>query len=178
MTTTVSVEDKKNFISWFLSNHELKSYGACQFLQLIMRNKEALEKVHFVEDAHLTPLGMVISSSNSEGIPFRFYSGNMMTATVDKALDALKKCKSDDLYIELCFPAALKKLHLSVLEENPFIKEDVSLLNESDKVFAKKFIDHTLIDMPRTILLAKIDESLDTRNKEMFLALTEQLQKR
>ena len=63
-----------------------------------------LQNVHFTDEAHYCPRAMVISTTKSESIPFRFYKGNLMTADAEKSFHDLRLHEDEKMYIQLNFP--------------------------------------------------------------------------
>ena len=79
MTSSISILEKKTFMRWFLKNHQLKRRECVWILNYLLSNDRLLKNVHFVEEAHYCPRAMVMSSVEHNGVPFRFYKGNIMT---------------------------------------------------------------------------------------------------
>ncbi|KXG43625.1 hypothetical protein U473_06050 [Tepidibacillus decaturensis] len=69
----ITVNDKKDFIKWFLSSYTLAKKEAAWLLTYIASNDKILEKVHFVEDIHDLPKSLFISSECVTLTPFKFY---------------------------------------------------------------------------------------------------------
>lgn len=51
MQTPVSVNEKKDFIRWFLNHYQLKRRECVWILNYLMSHDSLMEKVHFVEQA-------------------------------------------------------------------------------------------------------------------------------
>ena len=104
MTASVSVLDKKEFVRWFLKKYQMKRRECVWILNYLLSHDELLENIHFVEEAHYCPRAMVMSTTDSIGIPFRFYKGNIMTADAEKSFHDLRLHPDEEMYIQLNFP--------------------------------------------------------------------------
>src|SRR5690606_40695317 len=82
MSTSVSVEDKKRFIQWFLKNYQLKKRESAWILHYILNHAEILLNINFVRDVIFCPRGMMITSNFSEEVPFLFYKNYLVTTDV------------------------------------------------------------------------------------------------
>ena len=63
MNAPVSVNEKKDFIRWFLNHYQLKRRECVWILNYLMSHDQLMEKVHFVEQAQYCPRGIIMSSS-------------------------------------------------------------------------------------------------------------------
>lgn len=175
METSVSNKDKKTFVRWFLKRFDLKRRECVWILNYIVGHEELLSRVHFVEDAHYCPRAIVMSTTESSGIPFRFYKGNIMTADPEKSFHDLRMNIEQDIYIQLNFPKQPPTdLYLVVLEENPYIPSYMQISSEDKKV-AQSMLQKSMYEFQQQKLLADIDAALDAGDKEAFLTLSAQL---
>ncbi len=71
-----------------------------------------LENIHFVEEAHYCPRAIVMSSVEHNGVPFRFYKGNIMTSDAEKSFHDLRLNPDESIYIQLNFPNVPPHLHV------------------------------------------------------------------
>jgi len=176
LTASISVVDKKAFVRWFLKNHQLKRRECVWILNYLLSNDEILERVHFVEEAHYCPRAIVMSTIESNGVPFRFYKGNIMTADAEKAFHDLRLFPSDDMYIQLNFPNVPPDSHyLAVLEDNPYLPEFLHI-SEKDRLLAEELLRNSMLNFQQEKLLSQIDEALDNGDKEKFFELSNLLQ--
>lgn len=176
MTASVSVGEKKQFVRWFLQSYKMKRRECIWILNYMLSNEELLEKTHFVEEAHYCPRAMVMSSTESKEIPFRFYKGNLMTADAEKSFHDLRLHPEDDLYLQLNFPNfPPSTLYLSVLEENPYLPKDAAV-SEQDKALADQLMSESITVFREEALLKQIDEALDRDDRETFFRLSAMLQ--
>ena len=58
MATPVSVNEKKDFIRWFLNHYQLKRRECVWILNYLISHDQLMEKVHFVEQAQYCPRGI------------------------------------------------------------------------------------------------------------------------
>lgn len=175
MATPVSVNEKKEFIRWFLGNYQLKRRECVWILNYLMSHDQLMRKVHFVEQAQFCPRGLVMSTHCVDEVPFRFYKQNVMTTDAEKSFHDIRLNRDEDIYIQLNFRSAYHSpQYAAVLEENPFMPKNIQG-NEKDRILAEKFLEESLNKFQREKLLRMIDEALDQQDKEAFAKLTEQL---
>ncbi len=173
----VSVDAKKDFVRWFLKRYKLKRRECVWILNYLLSHETLLENVHFTDEAHYCPRAMVISTTKSESIPFRFYKGNLMTADAEKAFHDLRLYENDKMYIQLNFPKNnVCPDYASVREENPFLPSYLQV-SEADKKIAEQLVEESIESMTRDKLQKEIDEALDQNDKERFLMLVDLLNK-
>jgi len=162
----VTVQDKKSFISWFLSEYRLKKRESTWILKYLLNHQEILEHVHFVPDAKLCPRGIVISSQCTDEQAFRFYKNHLETADAEKTFHDIRLNKHESLFIQLNFKNAHQNaLYAAVLEENPFKKETTP---DEDIEIANNILSKTLYQYQKSEYLSKIDEALDNHDEEKF----------
>ncbi|WP_088007556.1 ReoY family proteolytic degradation factor [Indiicoccus explosivorum] len=177
MTASVTVNEKKQFVRWFLENHRLKRRECIWILNYMLGHDHLLEKTHFVEEAHYCPRSMVISTTDSKEVPFRFYRGHLMTADAEKTFHDLRLHPEEELYVQLNFrnmPPSPE--FMAVLEENPFIPEDAAI-SETDRLAAEELLEESMQAIQEEALLKRIDAALDTDDREEFFRLSGLLQK-
>ncbi|WP_053366951.1 MULTISPECIES: ReoY family proteolytic degradation factor [Bacillaceae] len=177
MATPVSVNEKKDFIRWFLNHYQLKRRECVWILNYLMSHDQLMEKVHFVEQAQYCPRGLIMSAHCTDKVPFRFYKENIMTTDAEKSFHDIRLNRDEEIYIQLNFNAS-NKVHqyAAVLEDNPYVPRHLQV-NEKDRADAEKFLLHSIQRFNQEKLLLLIDEALDKQDKEAFLAFTEQLNK-
>ncbi|MCJ7839465.1 ReoY family proteolytic degradation factor [Lederbergia sp. NSJ-179] len=175
METPVSVNEKKEFIRWFLNRYQLKRRESVWILNYLMSHEQLLQKVHFVEDAQFCPKGLVMSTHCSKEVPFRFYKENIMTTDAEKSFHDIRLNREEDIYIQINFRAAhLSYQYAAVLEENPYIQTKV-LVSDKDKKYAEQFLTYSIQSYQKEKLLKEIDEALDQQDKTKFNQLVQQL---
>jgi uncharacterized protein YpiB (UPF0302 family) len=177
MTTPVSVNEKKEFIRWFLNRYQLKRRECVWILNYLMSHDQLMKKVHFVEESQYCPRGLVMSTHCVEDVPFRFYKENIMTTDAEKSFHDIRLNKDEDIYIQLNFSKANASYQFAaVLEENPFMPKYL-LINEKDRIVAEQFLKESLHSFQKNRLLEAIDRALDNGDKGTFNKLTEELNK-
>ncbi|MGD6966807.1 ReoY family proteolytic degradation factor [Rossellomorea vietnamensis] len=175
MKTPVSVNEKKDFIRWFLNRYQLKRRECVWILNYLMSHDQLMKKVHFVEEAQYCPRGLVMSTHCVEEVPFRFYKENIMTTDAEKSFHDIRLNKDEDIYIQLNFTKANASYqYAAVREENPFMPKYL-LINEKDRIVAEQFLKISIETYQRQKLLDAIDDALDRNDKEKFRELTSKL---
>jgi uncharacterized protein YpiB (UPF0302 family) len=176
MASSVSVYEKKNFIKWFLKNFQLKRREGVWILNYLLTDDRLLSNVHFVEEAHYCPRAIVMSSVDHQGIPFRYYKGNVMTNDAEKSFHDLRMNGHDQVYIQLNFPNVPPHMnYIAVLEQNPHMPRQLTI-TEHDRLTAESVLDDSLYKYQQQKLYDQIDAALDAGNKELFLQLSNELQ--
>lgn len=175
MKAMVPVDAKKDFVRWFLKRYKLKRRECVWILNYLLSHETLLKNVHFTDEAHYCPRAMVISTTKSESIPFRFYKGNLMTADAEKAFHDLRLYEDEKMYIQLNFPKNnLCPNYASVREENPFLPSYLQV-SEADKKIAEQLVEESIEKMTEEMLRREIDETLDRNDKERFMMLVDLL---
>lgn len=175
MTTPVSVNEKKDFIRWFLNHYQLKRRECVWILNYLMSHDQLMEKVHFVEKAQCCPRGLVMSTHCVDEVPFRFYKENVMTTDAEKSFHDIRLNRDEEIYIQLNFHASNKAhQYAAVLEENPYMPRQAEI-SEKDKQIAERFLTDSIQRFQKEKLLKLIDEALDKQDKREFQRLSKQL---
>lgn len=175
MATPVSVNEKKDFIRWFLNHYQLKRRECVWILNYLMSHDQLMEKVHFVEQAQYCPRGLIMSTHCVDKVPFRFYKENVMTTDAEKSFHDIRLNRDEDIYIQLNFLASNQAhQYAAVLEDNPYIPQHLQV-NEKDGLIAEQFLQESIERFQHEKLLALIDEALDNQDRESFQMLTEKL---
>lgn len=175
MATPVSVNEKKDFVKWFLSNFQLKQRECVWILNYLMSHDYLMKKVHFVEQSKYCPRGLVMSTNCVKDVPFHFYKQNVMTTDAEKSFHDIRLNRDEDIYIQLNFKSSFQyPMFVSVLEENPHIPKNLNS-NEKDRIIAEKLLSDSIIKFQRDRLMKLIDEALDQQDPKLFKELTNQL---
>jgi uncharacterized protein YpiB (UPF0302 family) len=175
MKTPVSVNEKKDFIRWFLNHYQLKRRECVWILNYLMSHDQLMEKVHFVENAERCPRGLVMSTHCVDEVPFRFYKENVMTTDAEKSFHDIRLNRDEDIYIQLNF-YAYNQAHqyAAVLVENPYMPKKLHI-SEKDRLIAEQFLVTSIEKFQREKILQLIDEALDNGDEKTFRELTEKL---
>ncbi|MFJ5621119.1 ReoY family proteolytic degradation factor [Peribacillus loiseleuriae] len=177
MAAPVSVNEKKDFIRWFLNHYQLKRRECVWILNYLMSHDQLMKKVHFVENAQYCPRGLIMSTHCVDEAPFRFYKSNIMTTDAEKSFHDIRLNRDEDIYIQLNFKSSYSSYHYAaVLEENPFMPKSTGS-NERDKLMAEEFLENSLATFQKERILKAIDNALDQNDKETFYSLTKELNK-
>lgn len=175
MTTPVSVNEKKDFIRWFLNHYQLKRRECVWILNYLMSHDQLMEKVHFVENAEKCPRGLIMSTHCVDEVPFRFYKENVMTTDAEKSFHDIRLNRDEDIYIQLNFYASNQSHQYAAVQvDNPFMAKKIQI-SEKDKMIAEQFLVNSIEKFQKDRLKQLIDEALDSGDRELFQTLTEKL---
>ncbi len=175
MTAMIPVAAKKDFVRWFLKRYKLKRRECVWILNYLLSHEQLLENVHFTDEAHYCPRAMVISTINSESIPFRFYKGNLMTADAEKSFHDLRLHPEEKMYIQLNFPNSHACPQYAIVrEENPFLPVELQV-SARDRKIAEQLLEESAASMSLELLMKRVDEALDANDRERFLVLSAML---
>ena len=177
MSAPVSVNEKKDFIRWFLNHYQLKRRECVWILNYLMSHYQLMEKVHFVEHAQYCPKGLIMSTHCVDEVPFRFYKENVMTTDAEKSFHDIRLNREEDIFIQLNFHASNKAhQYAAVLEENPYLPNKM-LISEKDRMAAEIFLSDSIKKFQKESIMQRIDEALDNQDEEAFNLLTEELKR-
>ena len=175
MEAMIPVAAKKDFIRWFLKRYRLKRRECVWILNYLLSHEKSLRNVHFTNDAHFCPRAMVISTTDSNGVPFRFYKGSLMTTDAEKSFHDLRLHPDEKMFIQLNFLKSNSSPHYaSVLEENPYFPMDQQV-SERDRQIAQQLLNESVTTMTKETLMRYVDEALDANDEKQFLALSTML---
>lgn len=175
MSTSISIQDKKSFINWFLTHYQLKKRESVWILNYLINHESLLSNVHFIREARFCPRGMIISAQCSEEVAFRFYKDHIVTTDAEKSFHDIRLNRHEPIYIQLAFKNSHQNAEYNaVLEDNPFLPDDF-FITKREKQLAKEFLNYTLFEAEKKQLLSKIDHALDQQDKTKFIKLTKKL---
>lgn len=176
MDVKIPVSAKKTFIKFLVNNYSFKIRESTWILNNILVDPKLLELVHFVEEAHYCPTGLVISTNGTTGVDIRLYSGALMTGKSENILKAIKGMESD-FYIQIVFPDPMKHWeYLGVLETNPHSPRYLTVSSKTEKD-AEEFVKHMEKINAEIFWQSRVDFALDTKNKRLFNKLVKQKKK-
>ncbi len=168
MTTPVSVNEKKDFVRWFLNHYQLRKRECVWILNYLMSHDPLMEKVHFVDQAQYCPRALIMSTHCIDGVPFRFYKENVVTNDAEKSFHDIRLNQDEDLYVQLNFQSSNASFHYAaVLEDNPFTPRDIKTEKEDRKI-TETWLEESLQIFQRDHLMKEIDRALDEGNEEAF----------
>lgn len=175
MPAMVPVAAKKDFVRWFLKRYKMKRRECVWILNYLLSHEHLLQNVHFTDEAHYCPRAMVMSTTGSDSVPFRFYKGNLMTADAEKSFHDLRLHPEEKMYIQLNFPNHhLCPQYASVREENTFLPNYLQV-SDNDRKIAEQLLSESIASMTQEMLMRGVDEALDANDKERFLLLSSML---
>ena len=172
METKITNEDKIKFLDIILRRRFHKR--ECVWLLNYLKSKSnLLENTHFVENISGCEKAMVMTTVGSKGDAFKFIHKKEVTTSAEKVFLKIREKPESDLYIQINFEDSMKcSDYLAIMEENPFIQP----LELSDKIKeeANEFIEFMSSKLYALSFEEKINDALDTNNKELFIKLTRQ----
>lgn len=175
MEAVIPIATKKDFIRWFLKRYRLKRRECVWILNYLLSHSELLRNIHFTEEAHLCPRAIVISTTDSDDVPFRFYKESLMTTDAEKAFHDLRLQPDDKMYIQLNFMNSISSPdYAGVLEDNPYSPVDQQV-SERNRQIAKQLVDESLMALTKETLMKQVDEALDANDQERFQTLSTML---
>ncbi|MBM7552474.1 ReoY family proteolytic degradation factor [Thalassobacillus pellis] len=176
METPISVQDKKDFVRWFLNHYQLKKRESVWILNYLINHEAILQYAHFVDEVEFCPRGILISAQGVKAPPFRFYKDKVMTTDAEKSFHDIRLNQNEPLYIQLNFDQSNQSArYAGVLEENPFVPVN-HYLTSKDRRLARRLLDISLLEHQRQQLEREIDEALDTGDRKSFVRLSGLLQ--
>ncbi|RWZ60276.1 IDEAL domain-containing protein [Halobacillus fulvus] len=171
MQTPISVDEKKDFVRWFLNHFQLKKRESVWILNYLMNHESLLSSVHFVNEVKFCPRGMEITAQGVSDPPFRFYKGQVMTNDAEKSFHDLRMNQDEPVYIQMNFENSQQcSKYALVLEENPYLPNDY-YLNERDKSEADRLLSYSLLKYSQSELEHKIDQALILNDRAEFKEL-------
>ncbi|MEC6747151.1 ReoY family proteolytic degradation factor [Marinilactibacillus sp. XAAS-LB27] len=175
MNNRVQLNDKKQFLKWFLQRYQMKRRESMWILNYLLNHDIVLNKAKFVERAEKTPRGIKMAAVGSENEAFKFYKDGHSFDNPEQAFHEVRLNWHTDLYIELLFSDAwMSAEYLAVLEDNPFSSWNDSISNDLS-LEVNEAIDHFQLSEKRNDLVHQIDIALENDEKERFLNLTREL---
>lgn len=175
MQSLVSVEDKKQFIQWFLNSCQLKKRESVWILNYLLNHPELLENVHFVREVKFCPRGIIMTAQCAKDTPFRFYKNHLVTTDAEKSFHDIRLNRDQPLFLQLNFKNSKQNAcYAAVLEENPYLPEEFYITGQ-DQETAAKLLKESLYEFKKQALLEEIDQALDELDQHKFAELVQQL---
>ncbi len=171
----VSIEEKKEFLKWFLDHEELKHRGAYMILNYLHGHKIILDKVHFVQHADQSPRGIVIAAKSVDSPDFSFYKDGKVFHNPERAFHDIRLNWHHDIYVELQFEGAwMEERYLTVIEDNPYYSWNDHVPEE-----VQERVDHALDEFLYGFyckqLMEEINHALENQDEEAFITFTDKL---
>lgn len=174
MEVKVSIQQKKDFVRWFLNHYQFKKRECVWILNYMMSHDSLMRKLHFVETVEKCHRGLMMSTHCVNEKPFRFYkSGAAQTTDPEKAFHDIRLNRDEDIYIQLKFDAAAtNKQYAEVLEHNPYCPDDYIEDDEFEEL-ADRILNASLRQFSLKQLMDRIDEALDNGDEKIFMELSD-----
>lgn len=163
-----SLRYKKRFLRWFLDTKLDEDSDVSWFIEDLLVDEHALNRVRFIDQINANPKGIVISTL-PEDEPFIFYKGTVQSDNVYTAYHELQLHDDEPFYVQIKFPQIEKnRLYQMLLREERTARK-------KNKAIATHLLGHLLQTEKKALILQKIDWALDTKNETMFHYYAEQL---
>jgi uncharacterized protein YpiB (UPF0302 family) len=166
---------KKNFLHWFIENHQFQSAGSKQVL-LELVETELLSKVHIIMDGSNSRPLLVISTEGTGMPPVLLKTPDATISDPQSILSQIQLFKESPFYLTLYFSdRSTCEPHQAVIEEIPTPVEETAaqqVLIDFELSLWREAIKH---EMDRAQLMIQIDQALDEGNKRKFTRLVKKL---
>lgn len=173
----ITVNEKKEFIKWFLNSYTLSKKEAAWLITYISSKENLLERVHFVNEIVGLPKAILISTECVAMTPFKFYKNNRVTPDVEAAFLDIRSNPEEDIYIGLFFKERdTSPEYANVLEVNPMEKQKLVKDNLLE-LMAELLLEQAIKEFNKKKLYEAIDLTLLNGDKKRFFELTNKLNK-
>ncbi|MFS0925536.1 ReoY family proteolytic degradation factor [Enterococcus durans] len=171
----IDVREKKNFLTWMVNHVSFSRREVFWILNYLANHEAILSNVHFVEGANQANRGLQISDLSFDGEPMKlFLEGKEFTDT-DQIFHEIRLNWKRPLYVECLFENAWQtREYLMILEDNPFASWDDSI-SEEDAELIEHYFKEKEQEARLKMLYAQIDQSLEKKDKDAFLALSDEV---
>ena len=166
MEQTISIDDKRSFLKWFLRHYQLKNRECVWLLNYILSDNQMINILRFVDTITDCPRAMMISEKSTQDPSFLYRKGSVETNQPEKAFHDIRLDTTELIFVKLIFPESSRSSEfVSVLEENPFTLKQLHL--QYGKV-AEEFLQESMINFRKEKLYQGIDKFL-----QIFVSLVE-----
>lgn len=171
----IDVREKKNFLTWIVNHVSFSRREVFWILNYLANHEAILSNVHFVEGANQANRGLQISDLSFDGEPMKlFLEGKEFTDT-DQIFHEIRLNWKRPLYVECLFENAWQtREYLMILEDNPFASWDDSI-SEEDEELIEHYFKEKEQEVRLKMLYAQIDQALEKKDKDAFLALSDEV---
>ena len=171
----IDVREKKNFLTWMVNHVSFSRREVFWILNYLANHEAILSNVHFVEGANQANRGLQISDLSFDGEPMKlFLEGKEFTDT-DQIFHEIRLNSKRPLYVECLFENAWQtREYLMILEDNPFASWDDSI-SEEDAELIEHYFKEKEQEARLKMLYAQIDQALEKKDKDAFLALSDEV---
>ncbi|WP_027723785.1 ReoY family proteolytic degradation factor [Tuberibacillus calidus] len=169
MEQTISIEDKRAFLKWFLRHYQLKNRECVWLLNYILSDNQLINILRFVDTITDCPRAMMISEKRSQASPFMYRKGTVETDQPEKAFHDLRLDTVEPIYVKLIFPDSSRSSeYVCVLEDNPYALKQ---LQQTYHQIADRILHEAMRDFQIQKLYEAIDQALDRRDEVAFYQL-------
>ncbi len=176
MSNWVSTTEKRQFIKWFLDNHQLKHKDARMVLEYILQHHHILENLSFTEKIRLNEKTIVISTMHSDEPGFIYYYNQKKTDDISKTLGSFMSNPAEKTNIILHFYGKQSNhRYLQLVEPSTDSFKRYKQFQQDAKE-ADSLLDKVLLEQEMNILKLQIDRALDQNDKQTFTRLVARLQ--
>lgn len=171
----IDVREKKNFLTWIVNHVSFSRREVFWILNYLANHEAILSNVHFVEGANQANRCLQISDLSFDGEPMKlFLEGKEFTDT-DQIFHEIRLNWKRPLYVECLFENAWQtREYLMILEDNPFASWDDSI-SEEDAELIEYYFKEKEQEARLKMLYAQIDQALEKKDKDAFLALSDEV---
>lgn len=169
----ISVNEKRDFLKWFLNHYHLKSRECVWLLNYVISDDHLLGLFRFVDNVKGCHRSMVISEKSVTNQAFEYNKQHVKTDDPEKAFHDIRLNQTEPIFIQVNFSSPYRTTeYVAVLEDNPFCQKTVHdrFGDAVDHVISKvekNFLNETL--------QREIDDALDRGDKEKFKRLSKKL---
>jgi uncharacterized protein YpiB (UPF0302 family) len=168
MNGKVTLDEKKEFIEWFVGQNKYQGTNGQKLLKLLLKNVQLIENVNFIEKNDGYSKFIKVSSFVGVVEPM-FYTDEIDTFTTDVPAQMFKKIqknKEEPLYIQLDFKDKDGCWeYLSVKEIEMYDPTEGNIVEQAELL------------LKRFNMLSKIDDCLDRKDKKLFNELVTKSEK-
>lgn len=163
-----SLRYKKRFLRWFLDTKLAVDSEITWFIEDLLIDEQALDRLRFIDRVNASPKGIVISTLPGDE-PFIFFKGHVQSDNVYTAYHELQLHDDELFYVQIKFPDMAKSRLYQLL-----LREERTVMRKN-KAIATHLLEHLMHTEKKALIMQKIDWALDTKNEEMFHHYVEQL---
>lgn len=162
MEVSVSLEEKKDFLQWFIEHQLLETYELNWFIEQLIENDTLLSQIHFVEEINKYDKSVWIGKEDSHGFSFLFTKGKVRTEDIYTAYHDLMLHPEESLFMYLKFEESMNaKKYQTVIEPDDRFKQEV-------QEHTALFLNEILVSSKRRLLKEYIDKALIAGNVTDF----------
>ncbi|MGV3488096.1 MAG: ReoY family proteolytic degradation factor [Tuberibacillus sp.] len=175
MEQTISIDDKRSFLKWFLRHYQLKNRECVWLLNYILSDNQMVNILRFVDTITDCPRAMVISEKSTQDPPFMYKKGTVETNQPEKAFHDIRLDTTEIIYVKLIFPDSSRSSeYVSVLEDNPYALKQLRIQYSK---MAEQLLEESMKNFQKQKIYESIDRALDDKDESRFQELLEKWKK-